>query len=251
MLIQTHKILDFPVVLMGTEFWDGLLDWMRERLAGEHMIAPTDLDLIADDRRSGRGRRDRPRGRRATGDGGIARPVYGLHVARMPRTVSSARIAQSSSGRRRSRLVVARRRFASSRRAFDALVGRVGRRGLAHVQRPRQALLEPVQRELAVARLRRASWATAAPRAGRSGRRSRAFCSGLSAVTRPRRRPPRCARSVTFACWPPGPEDRLARSSTSSRPITVPRAGCRASRTRGIVATLTSRWRPGTPMLSL
>jgi uncharacterized protein (TIGR00730 family) len=45
-LIQTHKIRDFPVVLIGTEFWDGLLDWMRERLAGERMINPTDMDLI-------------------------------------------------------------------------------------------------------------------------------------------------------------------------------------------------------------
>ena len=45
-LIQTRKIRDFPVVLIGTEFWDGLLEWMRERLAGEHMIAAADLDLI-------------------------------------------------------------------------------------------------------------------------------------------------------------------------------------------------------------
>jgi uncharacterized protein (TIGR00730 family) len=45
-LIQTGKIRDFPVVLMGVEFWDGLLDWMRDRLAGDHMIAPDDLDLI-------------------------------------------------------------------------------------------------------------------------------------------------------------------------------------------------------------
>jgi uncharacterized protein (TIGR00730 family) len=45
-LIQTHKIRDFPVVLIGTEFWDGLLDWMRERLAGERMIKATDMDLI-------------------------------------------------------------------------------------------------------------------------------------------------------------------------------------------------------------
>jgi len=45
-LIQTRKIRDFPVVLMGTEFWSGLLAWMRERLAEEQMIKPTDLDLI-------------------------------------------------------------------------------------------------------------------------------------------------------------------------------------------------------------
>jgi uncharacterized protein (TIGR00730 family) len=45
-LIQTHKIRDFPVVLMGTEFWSGLVDWMRERLAGERMISPADLVLL-------------------------------------------------------------------------------------------------------------------------------------------------------------------------------------------------------------
>jgi uncharacterized protein (TIGR00730 family) len=45
-LIQTHKIRDFPVVLMGTEFWSGLVDWMRERLASERMISPTDLVLM-------------------------------------------------------------------------------------------------------------------------------------------------------------------------------------------------------------
>jgi uncharacterized protein (TIGR00730 family) len=46
-LIQTHKIRDFPIVLVGTGFWDGLLDWMRARLAAEAMIAPADLDLLA------------------------------------------------------------------------------------------------------------------------------------------------------------------------------------------------------------
>ena len=45
-LIQTHKVRDFPVVLMGSEYWSGLLEWMRERVAGEAMIKPSDLDLI-------------------------------------------------------------------------------------------------------------------------------------------------------------------------------------------------------------
>jgi uncharacterized protein (TIGR00730 family) len=45
-LIQTHKIRNFPVVLMGGDYWAGLIDWMRDRLAGEHMIAPADLDLL-------------------------------------------------------------------------------------------------------------------------------------------------------------------------------------------------------------
>jgi len=45
-LIQTRKIRNFPVVLMGSAYWEGLVDWMRDRLAGERMIADTDLDLV-------------------------------------------------------------------------------------------------------------------------------------------------------------------------------------------------------------
>jgi hypothetical protein len=46
-LIQTGKIRHFPVVLVRTGFWAGMTDWLRERLAAEAMIAPTDLDLVA------------------------------------------------------------------------------------------------------------------------------------------------------------------------------------------------------------
>ena len=46
-LIQTGKIRHFPVVLVGTEFYGGLLGWIRERLVAEGMIAPEDLDLIS------------------------------------------------------------------------------------------------------------------------------------------------------------------------------------------------------------
>jgi uncharacterized protein (TIGR00730 family) len=45
-LIQTHKIREFPVVLVGSEWWSGLIGWARERLAAEAMIAPGDLDLM-------------------------------------------------------------------------------------------------------------------------------------------------------------------------------------------------------------
>jgi uncharacterized protein (TIGR00730 family) len=45
-LIQTDKISDFPVVLVGTEFWSGLLDWVREQLVGRALISPGDLDLV-------------------------------------------------------------------------------------------------------------------------------------------------------------------------------------------------------------
>jgi uncharacterized protein (TIGR00730 family) len=45
-LIQTGKIEHFPVVLVGTEFYGGLIDWIKARLAAERMISPSDLDLM-------------------------------------------------------------------------------------------------------------------------------------------------------------------------------------------------------------
>ena len=45
-LIQTEKIKPFPVYLVGSEFWEGLVKWMRERLIGEGVIAPEDLHLF-------------------------------------------------------------------------------------------------------------------------------------------------------------------------------------------------------------
>ena len=45
-LIQTGKVLHFPVVLYGTEYWEGLLDWIRSRMLTEHKIKRRDLDLF-------------------------------------------------------------------------------------------------------------------------------------------------------------------------------------------------------------
>ena len=45
-LIQTGKVLHFPVVLYGTEYLEGLLDWIRSRMLAEHKIRPRDLDLF-------------------------------------------------------------------------------------------------------------------------------------------------------------------------------------------------------------
>ncbi|WP_336208100.1 TIGR00730 family Rossman fold protein [Nonomuraea sp. LPB2021202275-12-8] len=45
-LVQTRKVTSFPVVLLGTEFWGGLLDWIKSSLLGTGKIAPQDLDLI-------------------------------------------------------------------------------------------------------------------------------------------------------------------------------------------------------------
>jgi uncharacterized protein (TIGR00730 family) len=45
-LIQTGKIKHFPVVLVGTAYWRGLLDWMRTTQLPAGAIARTDLDLL-------------------------------------------------------------------------------------------------------------------------------------------------------------------------------------------------------------
>lgn len=45
-LIQTGKSRRFPLILMNVAYWQGLLDWFRERLVSEGMIAADDLDLI-------------------------------------------------------------------------------------------------------------------------------------------------------------------------------------------------------------
>ena len=45
-LIQTGKGPRIPLILVGTEFWSGLLAWFRERLVAENMISPEDVDLL-------------------------------------------------------------------------------------------------------------------------------------------------------------------------------------------------------------
>jgi uncharacterized protein (TIGR00730 family) len=45
-LIQTQKIRSFPVILVGSTYWSGLVDWLRRRVAGEGKIDGTDLDLM-------------------------------------------------------------------------------------------------------------------------------------------------------------------------------------------------------------
>ncbi|KQK27253.1 hypothetical protein AR438_03340 [Chryseobacterium aquaticum] len=44
-LIQTNKIGKFPIVLVGSEFWGGLLDWFKDTLLKEKMINADDLEL--------------------------------------------------------------------------------------------------------------------------------------------------------------------------------------------------------------
>ncbi len=45
-LIQTGKIGEFPVVLFDSDYWDELLDWMREEMLEDNLISPEDLDLL-------------------------------------------------------------------------------------------------------------------------------------------------------------------------------------------------------------
>lgn len=46
-LIQTHKIEKFPIILVGTKFWGGLLDWVKDTLLYKNgNISPKDIDLI-------------------------------------------------------------------------------------------------------------------------------------------------------------------------------------------------------------
>ncbi|MDG1778677.1 MAG: TIGR00730 family Rossman fold protein [Flavobacteriaceae bacterium] len=46
-LIQTNKIEKFPIILVGSSFWGGLVDWIKQTLRDEYKtISPEDLDLI-------------------------------------------------------------------------------------------------------------------------------------------------------------------------------------------------------------
>lgn len=45
-LVQTKKVVRFPIVLIGRDHWAGLLGWMRDVLMTKGMISPDDLDLI-------------------------------------------------------------------------------------------------------------------------------------------------------------------------------------------------------------
>lgn len=45
-LVQTKKVIRFPVVLMGAAYWRGLLDWMRDTMAAEGKISEFDLELM-------------------------------------------------------------------------------------------------------------------------------------------------------------------------------------------------------------
>ena len=45
-LIQTKRIKPFPVILVGTQYWTGLQEWIRNTLLGSKYISPDDLDFV-------------------------------------------------------------------------------------------------------------------------------------------------------------------------------------------------------------
>jgi hypothetical protein len=45
-LIQTRRIKPFPVILVGTQYWTGLLEWIRNTLLDSEYISPDDLDFV-------------------------------------------------------------------------------------------------------------------------------------------------------------------------------------------------------------
>jgi uncharacterized protein (TIGR00730 family) len=45
-LIQTKRVKPFPVILVGTDYWSGLLDWIRSRLKDNKLISPQDMDIF-------------------------------------------------------------------------------------------------------------------------------------------------------------------------------------------------------------
>jgi len=45
-LVQTRKVTRFPIVLMGVDYWSGLLDWLRGTVAGDGKITEADLEML-------------------------------------------------------------------------------------------------------------------------------------------------------------------------------------------------------------
>jgi len=53
-LIQTHKLVRFPIVMVGTEYWSGLVEWIKARMVADKNINPEDLNIftLVDDAQS-------------------------------------------------------------------------------------------------------------------------------------------------------------------------------------------------------
>jgi uncharacterized protein (TIGR00730 family) len=45
-LVQTHKVTSFPIVLLGRDYWQGLLDWIKGPVVQRRMISAPDVELL-------------------------------------------------------------------------------------------------------------------------------------------------------------------------------------------------------------
>ena len=45
-LIQTHRIKPLPVILVGSDYWGGLIDWIKDKLLKEERVSQEDLDIL-------------------------------------------------------------------------------------------------------------------------------------------------------------------------------------------------------------
>ena len=45
-LVQTRRIRPFPIIMVGTDYWGGLLEWIRSQLLAQSFIYPKDMDII-------------------------------------------------------------------------------------------------------------------------------------------------------------------------------------------------------------
>ncbi|WP_281171358.1 TIGR00730 family Rossman fold protein [Desulfatirhabdium butyrativorans] len=45
-LIQTHRIKPFPVILMGSDYWSGLIQWIKKHLLANKRISPEDIEIF-------------------------------------------------------------------------------------------------------------------------------------------------------------------------------------------------------------
>ncbi len=45
-LIQTHKLVSFPIVMVGKDYWKGLIDWIHETMLAENNISANDLNIF-------------------------------------------------------------------------------------------------------------------------------------------------------------------------------------------------------------
>jgi len=45
-LVQTQRIKPFPIILVGSDYWSGLKDWIKSRLSEKKLISPEDFDIL-------------------------------------------------------------------------------------------------------------------------------------------------------------------------------------------------------------